>query len=249
MLRKFRVHWFVILVLVLLLQPALPTKNTAQESDDASLEPPPAAQEKSNLPVLKQRAPVKVEDDAKAEEAETNEEVGKKNPAPVVRVMRPIRDSNIVSEQSGTPTVNRQVDRRQLRARQDTGGENPPANGNVDVVTQITVIDQPTDSGDEQGQDAVTVETTVTNAPPSPTARPTNNDKNKDDDSGSNKTVIIVVVVVVVVVVIAIVAGIFIFRKWKSRSQRQANMKEALPANFFSRTQETDAMFLRQLND
>ncbi|KAJ1656806.1 hypothetical protein IWQ61_003690 [Dispira simplex] len=243
MLHKFWVHWFAILALLLLMQPALLTKNVTLESNnDAPLELPPAAKGKPSPPVLEQRSTVE-------EDVEAKEEVIKNPPAPVEEVLPPVRESNILSEQNGTPTVNRPNSQHQLRARQEAGANNPPANENVDVVTQITVIDEPTDNGEGQGQETVTIDTTITNPPASPTSRPTNNDNKNEDDSNSNTTVIIVVVVVVVVVIIAIVAGIFIFRKWKRRSQRQANMKEALPANFFSRTQETDAMFLRQLND
>ncbi|KAJ1654149.1 hypothetical protein IWQ61_005872 [Dispira simplex] len=244
MLHTFWVHWFAILALLLLMQPALFTKNVTLESNDAPLELPPAAKGKPNSPVLEQRDTVeRVNKDVEAKEEVINP------PAPVEEVLPPARESNIVSEQNGTPTVNRPNSQHQLRARQAAGANNPPANENVDVVTQITVIDEPTNNGEEQGQETVTIDTTVTNPPTSPTSRPTNNDNKNENDSNSNTTVIIVVVVVVVVVIIAIVAGIFIFRKWKRRSQRQANMKEALPANFFSRTQETDAMFLRQLND
>ncbi|KAJ1982496.1 hypothetical protein H4R35_000278 [Dimargaris xerosporica] len=133
-----------------------------------------------------------------------------------------------------------------LTRRQDSA--NPNAGNNDDgVVTLTTVVPEPTDDSNDQQNDPVT---TVVVAPPKPTNKPTQTSSpDKKDDGDSTNVTVIIVVVVVVVVVVAVAVGILVFRKWKLRKQRKEQMKEALPQNFFSRTQETDAMFLRQLNE
>ncbi|KAJ1986410.1 hypothetical protein H4R33_003381 [Dimargaris cristalligena] len=128
------------------------------------------------------------------------------------------------------------IETPKIQARQDD---------NVDVVTITTIEPAPTDNPEDQQPDVVVIETTV--PPPASTSKAA---ENKDSGGTDNTTkTVIITVVVVVVVVIAVAVGILLFRKYKLRNRRQERMKEALPQNFFSRTQESDAMFLRQLND
>ncbi|KAJ1911615.1 hypothetical protein IWQ60_010055 [Tieghemiomyces parasiticus] len=128
----------------------------------------------------------------------------------------------------------------------NSNGSNNADNNNADVVTMTTIAPAPTDNSDAPV--VVTIDTTVA-APSSKPTKPASSD-NKEDSGSSNKVTTIVVPIVVVVGVVVLVAiGILVFRHYKRRSARQDRMKEALPQNFFSRTQESDAMFLRQLND